>query len=387
MNRKIAFVHYPHSINSARLETMPFALNSVVALANAGWKIDLFLGEQRNPHYKDILPGNVRVQHLPDIHVNRVPVNFFRRLNFMANAFWRSRYNCVFGVGQMGAYIASLISRSSRCPFIYLNDEYPSQWAQSLWGDLEKRAMGRVSMIVVPGEERFGPLCDELDIDPTTPHASLPNIPVIERSPRKVDWHKEMGVPAGSRIFLHAGSMADWAELPEIMRSLPSWPEEAVLVLHGRNQKESERYRKQTSHMDLPGKTFWSMNPLKEDDLHSLISSADGTFGLYRNLGPNIEHMGHSSGKIMRSLACGTPVIASNYASLSFIKDHDLGVLVDRSTEIPAAVRQIMENLPQFRENCTRYYRTQVSFEPSWSKMSLYFHDLTGIDLSNPKRQ
>ena len=35
MSRRIAFVHYPHSINSARLETMPFALNSVLALANA----------------------------------------------------------------------------------------------------------------------------------------------------------------------------------------------------------------------------------------------------------------------------------------------------------------------------------------------------------------
>jgi glycosyltransferase involved in cell wall biosynthesis len=386
MNRRIAFVHYPHSINSARLETMPFALNSVLSLANAGWEVDLFLGERRNPNYKDILPDSVRVRHLLDIHINRGPVNFFRRLNFLANTFWRSRYHCVLGVGQMGAYIASLISRSSHCPFIYLNDEYPSQWVKSLWGNLEKNAMERVSMVVVPGEERFEPLCHELGIDPATPHASLPNIPVIDRSPSKVDWHKEMGIPENSRVFLHAGSMADWALVPEIIASLPAWPEEAVLVLHGRHQEESERFRKQFSPTALSGKIFWSTNPLKEADLHSLISSADGTFGLYRNLGPNIEHMGFSSGKIMRSIACGTPVIASDYASLTFIKDHNLGILVDHPSKIPGAVRNIMENLPRFRENCARYYQTEVSFEPSWSQMSVYFQELTGINLADPER-
>jgi glycosyltransferase involved in cell wall biosynthesis len=286
----------------------------------------------------------------------------------------------------MGAYIASLISKASRCPFIYLNDEYPSQWTPNLWGALEKKAMERVSMIIVPGEERFAPLCGELAIDPATPHASLPNIPVIDRSPERIDWHKKFQIPENRKFFLHAGSIADWAQIPEIMDSLPSWPEEAVLVLHGRNREESERYRRQTSRKDIPGKIFWSMSPLKEDDLHSLISTADGTFGLYQNLGPNIEHMGLSSGKIMRSLACGTPVIASNYASLSFIKDNDLGILVDHWNEIPDAVKGIMDNLPMYRENCADYYRTRISFEPSWSQMSLYFTDLTGIDLTDPGR-
>jgi|GEM_PF-3961483 len=58
--RKIAFIHYPHRPNRHRLETMPFALNSVINLAKMGWNVDLYLWEYPSLIYKDLLPYQKR---------------------------------------------------------------------------------------------------------------------------------------------------------------------------------------------------------------------------------------------------------------------------------------------------------------------------------------
>ena len=45
--RRIAFVYWPGPPpNSARLETMPFAINLIERLTAAGWEVDVFLWER-----------------------------------------------------------------------------------------------------------------------------------------------------------------------------------------------------------------------------------------------------------------------------------------------------------------------------------------------------
>lgn len=385
MLKKIAFVYYPHFPNAARLETMPFALNSVVSLANSGWEVDLFLWENLNINYSKILPKNVNVRY------NKVLDNFSIVNRILNKAKIKSRllyfqfqgyrnYSCVFGLGQIGAYIASIISTFSQCPFIYYNDEFPSCWENENdnWSPIERKVVEQATMIVVPDNQRFLPLSLQLNIG-SKPYASLPNIP-IQTPIENINWHQRLNIPGEYTPFLHAGSVCDWTQIPEILSSLPYWEEKTCLIIHSRSTEGVLKYRQQLSHLNVPNRIVWSLEPMSNVNLHSLVSYCAGNFALYRNCDPNTEYMGFSSGKLMRSLVYGSPVIASNLLSLKFVEDHKLGFLVEHPSEIPNAVRNILHNRQLYSQNCLDFCRTQVSFEQEWTNFCLQLKEITQLD-------
>jgi glycosyltransferase involved in cell wall biosynthesis len=383
--RKVAFVHYPYAPSRARLETMPFALNSVIALANCGCQVDVFLWEKPICDYSKILPANVDIHYgisfdTPDIYgriINKINV----RHQILRLQFDRYKdYDCVFGLGQIGSYIASVIANASKCPSIYLNDEFPSWFGDTIWSKLERQAVQESTIVVVPDLQRFAPLCMDLEIS-DRPHACLPNIPVLTEPLEQIDWHARLKIPAGYTPFLHAGSVADWAQVPELLSSLPYWEEKTVLVIHSRSTEGTAQYRQQLAHLDVPGRVIWSSEPISEHELNSLVSYCAGNFALYRNSGPNIEYIGFSSGKLMRSLACGSPVIASNLSSLRFVRDAQIGVLVNHPAEIPEAISKLLHNRESYLQRCLDFCNTHASFEKAWTDFCIQLKEISKLDL------
>jgi len=382
-DKKIAFIHYSHNPELSRLETMPFSLNAILLLANMGWKVDLYLWEKPCFNYKNLLPENVTVKYFKHIRRQFTLV----RCTWLSFQFgWRKNYYCVFGIGQIAAHIASIISSSNQCPFIYFNDEFPSHWGTKSWQDfwfpLEQKAVKNAAMIVVPDPSRIHPLCRELDINPKS-HAFLPNITMIKSSSEEIDWYERLGIAKDSILFLHAGYLGE--QIPEILSSVPYWPAKAVIIIHSssRNITAMEEYRKELSHLDLKSRVIWSNEFLSESDLNSLVSSVAGNFALYRN-SLNNEYMGFASGKLMRSLVCGTPVIASKFSSLSFVKDYQLGVLVNHPCEIPAAIQEIIDNREAYSKRCLDFVQTEVSFEKYWQIFCDQLKEEISIDLRKP---
>ena len=194
-----------------------------------------------------------------------------------------------------------------------------------------------------------------------------------------------MGIPHGKRIFIHAGSVADWAQVPEILTSVCYWPADAVLLLHSKNRRELTRYRQQYSHLDFPERVYWSLEPLSEDMLHSLISYCDGSFALYRNnIWPGIELIGTSSGKLMRSIVCSTPVITSSFESLNFVTREGLGIQVAHPSEIPAAIDDLTRNSESYRTRCALFAISEKFLrEEAWDRIvELVRSAPNGVDLS-----
>ena len=385
VKKKVAFVHYPHGVDAARFDTMPFALNSVVALANSGWEVDLFLWENLNTDYARILPKNVNIKYNEEIDnfsiINRILNKPKIRSRLLYLQFREcSDYSCAFGLGQIGAYIASIISIVSRCPFIYYNDEFPSCWGNGIWSQIERRVVEQAIMIVVPDEQRFLQLSLELNIR-DKPYAALPNIP-IKTSIENIDWHQRLNIPADNTPFLHAGSVADWSQVPEILSSVPYWEEKTSLIIHSRSTEGLLKYKQQLSHLNIPNRIVWSLDPMSDTTLNSLVHYCAGNFALYRNTGPNIEYMGFSSGKLMRSLVYGSPVIASSLSSLKFVEDNKLGFLVSHPAEIPNAVKSILYNREIYSQNCLDFCRTRVSFEKGWTDFCCHLKEITGLNLS-----
>jgi hypothetical protein len=296
-------------------------------------------------------------------------------------------YKCVFSVGLFGSYIAGVVSTVSRCPFVLLNDEFPSLYfAFPRWVALQRWAARRADVIVVPSDDRSTILKEELRLDTDKPFVTIRNTPDLILPTVHLNWHRIMGIPEGRKIFIHAGSIADWAQVPEILGSVSYWPEDAVLLLHNsRSRDEVLHYRQSISHLDNPGRVFWSYDLLSEDKLNSLVSCCTGSFALYRNAGPNLEYTGTSSGKLMRSIVCGTPVITSSFESLKFVTKEGLGIQVRHPAEIPAAVDNLMSDEENYRTRCARFARAEIGLrEEAWNKILQCVRSApNGVDLSS----
>ena len=143
-------------------------------------------------------------------------------------------------------------------------------------------------------------------------------------------------------MFLMAGGLNDNNQLCELLTSVKNWRDDTVLILKGKNQDKN--LQRTYSHLDIPGKIIWDFTSFSPKKLHSLIKYCSASFGLYRNIHDNFRYIGKSSGKIMRSLACGRPVIGSKNSSLDFIEKLELGALIEHPLDIAHAVNYIIEN-------------------------------------------
>jgi glycosyltransferase involved in cell wall biosynthesis len=186
----------------------------------------------------------------------------------------------------------------------------------------------------------------------------------------KRDWHQLLGIPSDKRIFLNAGTLRDAFQIPEILSSTVYWPSDAVLLLHSRTPEDDRGYCQELSHLHVPGRVFSTSASLSDKLLNSLVAHCNGTFALYRNIGPNFLFTGTSSGKLMRSVMCGTPVIASSFDSLRFVSQEGIGVQVCHPSEIPAAIQKLAGNERAYREKCLSFAAREVIREQqSWEAL------------------
>jgi hypothetical protein len=366
--RRVAFIFFPHLPETTRLDTMPFAQHIIGLLASSGCRIDVFHWSKLNSSDQiDLFPENVRYKYVKmyatsnKLKLVELTLRFARYMH----------YTCVFSVGLIGNYIGGVISAASRCPFVLLNDEFPSMYGQSKWLPLERWAARHADVIVVPSDDRHTISREELQLSGDQPIVTIRNTPELTLPLAHIDWHKRMGIPSGRKIFIHAGSVADWAQVPEILASISYWPAEAVLLLHNsRTRDEMAHYRQQLSHLENPERVFWSSDLLSQAMVNSLISYASGSFALYRNFGPNFVQIGTSSGKLMRSIVCSTPVITSSFDSLNFVTKEGLGIQVTHPSEIPAAVDSLIKDSKGYRKRCARFAGSEESLrEEAWNQI------------------
>jgi hypothetical protein len=293
----------------------------------------------------------------------------------VAPAALKKKYRYIFAVGQRGVVIGNTIRRLFGGDLVYFNDEFPSCWPKSRWSRAEKTAVIRSRAIVVPDMCRASVLLNELELTAGPKVFALPNVPLDVTASSSINWYERLGVPLGLKLILHAGSVGDWVQIPEVLCFLRDWPANCALLIHSRDEGEVVRYRKSLSHLEQPGRVFWNATPLSQSELNSLILAACCTLGLYRNCGPNLEYMGMSSGKIMRSIALGVPVIASRLKGMEFIETHNLGVLIEYPGELPEAIRTIMIQRTQMAQNCIDFSRKYLSFETYFGELWAMLED------------
>ncbi len=366
-------------------------MNIIKALAQSGHHVDLYLWEKDTAVYSSYFPENVRILKLQTCRPDRIIKRKMDWLNHFMKPFIKlelnlnRKYDIVFGLGQIGIYLAELMANKCDARYIYINDEFPSAYGtdyNNYWKKEERETAANACLIIAPDEQRIPLLCSELGVDADKiSTAVIPN--AIRPSPvvSTINWAERLQLPVGSKPLLHAGSVSDWAQIPEILSSLYYWPADTVLIINSRTPV-TQSYKQQIAHLLPVNRVFWTEEPLREDELNSLVSYCMASFSLYRDLGDNIRYVGWSSGKLLRSLVCGRPVIASRLPSLEFVEQHGLGKLVTHPGEIPEAVADIINNQDRYRTNCHDYVKTHLDFKKYWNTACSKIQKVTGIELN-----
>jgi glycosyltransferase involved in cell wall biosynthesis len=351
---------------------MPFAINVIKRLAAADWEVDVFLWEQPLVDYREIFSTAVRFRYQAATKRMLYRMRPVRLARLTARFMTCTNYQCAFGLGHIGSYLGAVISLASRCPLVILNDEFPSYLAPSRWWiPFERWAADQASVLIVPSAERIEHLTEELRLsNQGKAFIEFRNTPKVSHPLERRDWHALLGIPSGKRIFLNAGTLADGMQVPEILSSVVYWPEDAVLLLHSRAPEQESGYRQHMAHLHVPGRVFWTSAALSDKLLNSLVVHCSGCFALYRNMGPNFLLTGTSSGRLMRSVMCGSPVIVSSFESLRFVSQEGIGVQVSHPSEIPAAIRELTRNERLYRERCLSFAAHEAICEQqSWEDL------------------
>jgi hypothetical protein len=349
---RVAFVFGPNLMLTPSIDSMPFAANTLTCLAEDGHQIDLFVTAA------DMTETAAKAH--PLIHIQ----SFAQALSCSGRV-----YDLVIGVGQVGICVAACLAERSECLLVYYNDELPSGvWPPTPWQELEQRAASLAGCIIVPDKCREEPLRFELRTRDEVPFFTLPNVPLLGSWP-EINWAERLRMPKNSAYFLTAGTVADWAQVPELLATVPFWPADTVLVVHSRLSMSDETLR-QYSHLNFVDRVFWSRNPLDDGELNSLVAGARGSFSLYRNVNSNIEQIGLSSGKLARSIFCSTPVIASDLESLRFVEREGLGIIVSHPCQIPRAIQKVNCSHAQFAQRCRDFTIENLNYRRSWSQLA-----------------
>lgn len=379
--KKIAFIFAFPIRTTPILITMPFGLNVIQLLDRKGYQIDVYLSEYRSDVYAEVFSDNVRVHFLD--HNYLFPkegkwsyyalTGYFRYLCLFR---LRNTYSHIFASGMAGITLGGMLKRANRkSSFVYMNDEFPDQGKRDIWVNSEIHFAQKADFVSTPDEFRFPPLCSQIPGLDQKPHYPLPNTPLLEARARteEIDWHTYFEIPSGKKLFLMAGGLSDSLLIADLMQSVALWPEEAVLIIKGKHNVRG--FRETVEHMNIPGRIIWSEESFSPEKLHSLIASCSASICLYDGSNDNLSTVGKSSGKLMRSILFGRPVITSRQESFQFTEDLGIGVMADGQEEIAEAVSYILSHESEMQENCRTHYPS-ISFETYWEKFeaALFSH-------------
>ena len=374
--KKAAFIFCRHYIG-ARVSVMPFAYNVLLLLDELGWEVDVFLAERPHEDYENVFSNRIRIIFIADLLLT--PRRYLRKVIFsdrvsllLGNRKFKSLdkdYSLVFGMGQGGLHFASLISQKSNSKLILLNDEFPEVYEDSIWKRKERKASDLVDITVVPDIIRFDYLCNDLPQLKSKPHFELINIPFPSKEIPVIDWHMRLGVSVEKKLFVHAGGVGDHNMTKELLFSVNDWDDDQVLILRVHSKGWASSYLKSIMPDNSKGKIIVYDDFLSIQELDSLILYCKASFAFYKPKNDNLTYVGKASGKLMRSIALGTPVIVSELPSFGFVEKNKIGFVLDEQLSgIVDSMHKIVESESRLRLNCNSYFHDQLNYREQWDR-------------------
>src|SRR4030042_5848900 len=317
MKKRIMIIHPEGNINNN-----PNLTGIVEILTENDFFIDIY-SPQRNDKYQFSPCNNVRL-------ILQKPK--CKSLILTTLSKYLTNYDLIIGVDQ-GIIEAAKIARIFKIPYGLIS--YEISFSDEIGGENKKNeieACKDISFAVCQDVIRGGHLSKENKI----PKGRLIYIPVagrgVVRGEKRYDLYEKLGIAKDKKILLSMGSIGPWTQVEEVLGDIDNFPEEWVLVIHGRygiNEKFIHR------HKDKP-KVFFSRYPIENlKNIGPLLHSADMGLAMYKPTypgpytGDNLKYIGMSSGKISMCLQYGLPIIINDIKPMAdFVEKYQLGHVI-----------------------------------------------------------
>lgn len=291
---------------------------------------------------------------------------------------YKRKFDLIFGVDASGLIDAGALARITDTPYVFVSFEIVAEAeSSSKRKRLERMYSEHVAMWIVQDEDRASLLAQENRLNVGT-RMLLPLASSGSGKLEPVRLRDRLGIPPEKRVAILLGTLGDWSMTKEILDTLPQWPEEWVLVIHGRYGNTMQELRRLGHDQNgVPkGRLFISSEaPLSVDQMGSVLAGVDAAIAFYRptyrspTTGLNLKVLGLSSGKISTCLRYGVPVLMNEIGLYSELaKTHRFAILIDQMADISRALQAILD--PVYKKNALAYFLEHLDF--SQYKASLW---------------
>jgi hypothetical protein len=322
-------------------------------LAEHGWHVDLYTS--LSPAHPAPFFGSDRI-HLVPIEMTRAgAVALIARLTLR-----RPKYRWIITVPQWGLHYAGTAARLAGIPMGCISDELKAETEATSdekrrWKARERRAHQRCAWTMALSAERAAFIRDENRLGPAHPIFVVPNAPA-GRSQRLASRYFQdvLGLPAASRLLLHAGSLW-WKEAEALIGTADRWPSDWVVVFQERFQSAPNGHR-DSARIRFAGQV------LPAAVLDYAVSSAAIGLALYDDASVNNRLMGTASGKVSLYLKNELPVIATRAGGFDWLEREGCGVCIDRVHDVPAAAERIWADYDSYARAARRQFDSTLEF-------------------------
>jgi hypothetical protein len=283
-----------------------------------------------------------------------------------------SRYYCFIGVEKKGLIWAGMLAKTYHCPLIYFSLELYIEDNPALHRFYHLLAAERkyhklAAATIIQDEPRAKILLHSNGIERT----NLIYFPVSARGSivreKSRFLQNKLCIDDNMKIILYFGGIEEDRFVSEIVRMARNLDEGTVLVIHGMGPR---RYTEYLQSIADKNKTIFSLDFIAEDNIQSLIASADIGIALYKTTNANDRLVAFSSSKVAYYTQCGVPMILFDAdSSRQLISSCRCAELINDIDEIPRRARQILGNYSSYREQAYGAYQRFYNLDENFSQL------------------
>jgi hypothetical protein len=365
----------------------PSVKSIVDLLLDKGYEIDFRYQKSHAPmpHREGVrlLPFGVLARRLKPVLFDRIcfwPLVFL--LGLVDIFIYFNRYCLIIGIDREGLIEASVISKITGTPLVFISFEILFESETSVrYKSLERKASRNVAFWLVQDEVRAGQLQKENALDPRNKMLlPLASAGIGCQSTTRLRDH--LGVPDDKKIAIFIGSVAGWSMIDQVLKSVAGWPEDWALIVHDRYGGTSKNLAGELSaQRHLLGRKIFISNAATEqvDDMGSVLSGVSVGLAFYEPdfkysyTGNNLKYLGLASGKICTYLRYGIPVVMNEIGLFADeARLHRFGYVVEDPNQIHECLNHCLDE--QYGRNALGYFKNKLDFnlyrDDIWQRLS-----------------
>lgn len=283
-----------------------------------------------------------------------------------------SSYYCYIGIEKKGLIWAGMLSEIFHCPLIYFNLELYIEDNPALYTYYHvlaaERKYHKLSIAtIIQDEPRANALLKSNGVEQT----NVLYFPVSAKGKTVQEKSKflqnKLYIEDNKKIILHFGAIDKNRCLPGLVRIAKDLDDGVVLVIHGHGPEKYIDFLQSIADKD---KVIFSLNFIPEEEIESLISSADIGIALYKTTNANDRLVTFSSSKVAYYTQCGVPMIAfDTESSRELTSSYRCAELINDFNEIPLKARKILENYDSYRKQSYAAYQRFYNLDENFSKL------------------